>query len=149
MRGGPVVRIEHSTDIAAERVAVYALIAEPRRRPEWLSELRAVDAPPGPARAGDTFTGMPHAFLHEVIGRSEVEVAEPPDRLVEMIVIGVRIRSSWSLEETASGTRVIGTMDVEVPSGPLAPIERVVLRWWLGRMQKRSLGRLRDLVARA
>lgn len=141
------MRIEHESTVRADPAATYGLIADASRRPEWLTELREVDVPPGPVHQGQVFSGRSRAFAHEVAGLSHILEAQDGASLTEHVVVGVGLRSTWTVTTAAgAGTRVHHRLDIDAPGGLLAPLERVVLRWWLGRMQRRSLAALARLV---
>ena len=138
----------HSEVVPAPPGAVYALLAEPARRPQWMTELKRVEAPdaPRPVEVGDRFEGVSSILFHDFIGVSEVTVAQPPNRLDEDVVIGARFTSTWELSETAEGrTRVHHGLEVQFPGGPFSWIERLVLRRRLERMQRQSLVNLARL----
>ena len=133
------LRIEH--DVVVKRAsseALFAFVAEPTRRPEWLPELNSVE-PITESR----FAGRSALFGHEFAGESEVVRSETPEVLSERVVIGARFTSTWTFEPTAEGgTRVRHEIALDAPSGPLGRISRRVLRWRLRRMQRESLAAL-------
>jgi len=77
-------------------VYVYAVLADLSSRPNWLAELRHVDAPPGPATAGTRFTGESSLLFHDFAGVSEVVIAEPGKALEEHVLLGARMVSRWT-----------------------------------------------------
>jgi len=116
------------------------VLADLSSRPNWLAELRQVDAPPGPAAVGTRFTGESSLLFHDFAGVSEVVVAEPGRALEEHVVLGARMVSRWTLDrDGATRTRVTHVIDIDFPTGPLGRIERWVLRRRLGQLQRRSL----------
>lgn len=135
-------RIEQSAAVAATPAEVYAVLADIARRPEWLTELRQVDAPAGPVEVGTRFTAQPSMMLHHMVGVSEVVRAEPGQALVEEIYVGARFRSEWELEPAEGGTVVRHRMTFEFPGGPLSRLERWVMRRRVTAMQKKSLAAL-------
>lgn len=139
--------VAHSSDVPAGPAEAWTVVADPARRPEWMTELARVDAAPGLLHVGDRFTGKSSILLHDFIGASEVKVADPGRSLVEEVVIGARFTSHWALAVAAGGgTTVNHTIDIDFPAGPFSPIERWVLRRRLSRMQKVSLGKLRRML---
>lgn len=126
----------------ADPAAIFPYLAEPQRRPQWLVELRQVEAPPGPVHPDEVFSGRSRAFAHEMTGLSHILDVDEDVSLTEHVVVGVGLRSTWTLTADAGATRVHHRLDIDAPGGVLAPIERVVLKWWLGRMQRRSLAAL-------
>lgn len=139
-----MLRVERTAVVGAAPGAVYDVLADIARRPEWLHELRRVEAPHGPVEVGTRFTGTSSLFLHEFVGESEVMRVEPGRALAERIVLGVRLASEWELTATEGGTLVRHCLVVELPGGPLSRLERWVLRRRLAAMQKSSLTALRS-----
>ncbi len=133
--------------VGADPGAVYAVLADLSSRPEWLSELRRVDAPPGPAVEGTRFTGQSSLLFHDFAGASEVVAAEPGKVLEEHVVLGASMTSRWTLEQDGgSTTRVTHVIDIDFPAGPLGRLERWVLRHRLAQLQRRSLATLADVA---
>lgn len=129
--------------VGADTGAVYAVLADLRSRPDWLAELRTVNAPPGRATTGTRFTGESSLLFHNFAGVSEVVVAEPGKALEEHVLLGARMVSRWTLErDGATRTRVTHVIDIDFPTGPLGRIERWVLRRRLGQLQRHSLAAL-------
>ena len=134
--------VDHTTAVPAPPEEVWAVLADPRTRPSWMTELVEVDASPGPVAVGDRFNGRSSILFHDFIGSSEVTAAEPGRHLAEEVVIGARFVSRWEVTATDEGAEVHHTIDVEFPSGPFSPLERWVLRRRLLRMQRQSLANL-------
>lgn len=132
----------HSKEVPAPPETVYALLAQPAQRPQWMTELKTVEVQgaPRPVEVGDRFEGVSSILFHDFIGVSEVKAAQPPTLLGEDVVIGARFTSTWELTETAVGrTRVHHVLEVQFPGGPFSWIERQILRRRLERMQRQSL----------
>ena len=139
-------RIEQSAAVTATPAEVYAVIADIARRPEWLTELRQVEAPDGPVEVGTRFTAQPTVLMHHLRGVSEVVRAESGHALAEEIHVGVRFLSEWELSPSPDGgTTVRHCMTVDFPGGPLSRLERWVLRRRVAAMQKASLANLTRL----
>jgi uncharacterized protein YndB with AHSA1/START domain len=123
--------------------ALFAVVADPARRPQWLAELQEVDALPGPATTGTRFTGRSSVLMHDFIGDSEVVRADAPHVLSEQVVIGARLTSTWTFEPVGdaggAGTRVVHRIEIDYPRGPFAWLETRVLAWRLRRTQRQSL----------
>lgn len=142
------VSVDHVREVAAEPDAVWALVADASRRPGWMTELRRVDAPPGPVEEGDRFVGESSILFHDFVGASEVTAANAGKLLVEEVVIGARFVSRWEVTPAGPGrTTVRHSIDVEFPAGPFSAIERWVLRRRLLRMQRASLQNLSSRFA--
>ena len=115
--------------------ALFAFVADPSRRPDWLPELQSVEA-----IEDGRFAGRSALFGHEFVGESEVMRAEEPTVIAERVVIGARFTSTWTFEPAADGTtRVRHEIALDAPSGPLGRVSRRVLQWRLRRMQRASL----------
>lgn len=140
------MRIERAVTVAADPGRVYEVVADIARRPEWLQELRRVDAPEGPIEVGTRFTGVSSLLFHQFVGESEVVRVEPDRVLAERIVVGTRLTSEWELTPTANGTTVRHCLVIELPGGPLSALERWVLRRRMASMQKASLAALAKLL---
>ena len=137
------ISIDYASDVPASPEAVWSLIADPSSRPSWMTELRKVEAAPGPVTVGDRFTGQSSILLHDFIGESKITDAEPGHLLAEEVVIGARFVSRWTVAPAGGGgSNVRHTIEVEFPSGPFSPLERWVLRWRLMRMQKSTMAKL-------
>ncbi len=141
------VFVDQSSAVTATPDEVWACIADPSIRPGWMTELRRVEATPGPVSVGDRFTGQSSILLHDFIGSSEVTEAEPGRLLTEEVVIGARFVSRWEVVAEGRGTRVRHVIDVQFPAGPFSAIERWVLRRRLMQMQRTSLRNLADRFA--
>lgn len=144
----PPLSVAHEHLVAASADVVWRLIADPTQRPSWMTELRRVDAAPGPVAVGDRFVGESSILFHGFIGASEVTAAEPGARLTEEVVIGARFVSRWDLvpADDGEGTVVRHSIDVDFPAGPFSAIERWVLRRRLLRMQRASMRNLASRV---
>jgi uncharacterized protein YndB with AHSA1/START domain len=138
------ISVEHVEQVEATPEEVWALVADASRRPDWMTELKKVDAPPGPVAVGDRFEGESSILLHDFIGASTVLEADRDRLLREEVVIGARFWSRWEITPSAdgAGARVHHTIDVDFPAGPFSPLERWVLRRRLLRMQRASLRNL-------
>jgi uncharacterized membrane protein len=140
-------RVEHTTEVAASPQEVYEVIADIARRPDWLTELRQVEAPAGSVEVGTRFTAQPSMLLHHLPGVSEVVRAEPGRVLAEQIHVGARFVSEWELSPSPDGrgTVVRHCMTVDFPGGPFSRIERWFFTRRVAAMQKASLANLRRL----
>jgi uncharacterized protein YndB with AHSA1/START domain len=129
--------------------AVWAAVADVRRRPAWLAELRRVDDGEGPAEPGTRFTGQASLLGHDLLGHGVVHEAEVGRVLVEEIVLGARLVSTWTFEAEGDGTRTrVGhALVIDYPRGPLGGLERWLVRRRLARMQRTSLAALASLAA--
>ena len=131
----------------AEADVVYAAVADLRQRPHWLTEMSDVDAPATPAEPGTRFTATSSLLLHSFHGASDVREADGVSRLSEEVHLGARFRSTWTVEPSPGGSVLRHRIELDLPTGPLGWLARIVLGWRLRRMSRRSLhllaGRLR------
>jgi hypothetical protein len=86
-----------------------------------------------------SFVGEASLLGHDFVGRADVRRCEPGRALVEEIVLGARLVSTWVFEPVDTGTRVAHTLAIDFPGGPFGRIERWVLGRRLARLQRRSL----------
>jgi uncharacterized protein YndB with AHSA1/START domain len=132
------LRLERSVTVGAPPSVVYGLLADIGRRPEWLAELRRVQAPTEPVEVGTRFEGQSSLLFHDFVGTSEVVRADPGRTLAEQVYLGARFVSAWELDATAGGTTLRHTVTIDFPDGPLGRLERWVLRRRMGRLQQKS-----------
>lgn len=143
----PRVELEHRRAVRASADDIYRLIADARRRSEWMVELTDTHGAQSPVRSGDRFDGDARFLGHTFLGRSEVDDAVPAERVAETVVIGARFTSEWSLHDAGDGrTEVVHRIAIDFPRGPLGWAMRVLLSWRLRWMQRTSLRRLARLV---
>jgi uncharacterized protein YndB with AHSA1/START domain len=127
--------------------ALFTVVADPTRRPQWLAELQEVDAPSGEAVTGTRFSGRSSVLFHDFIGDSEVISAEHGRELTEQVVIGARFTSTWTFEPVGDGTRVVHRIEIDYPGGPFSWLEKRLLAWRLRRTQRQSLAALASYVS--
>jgi hypothetical protein len=145
-----MMRIETSATMPAPADAVYAAVADLRGRPRWLTEMSDVDAPPSPATAGTHFTARSSLLLHSFHGASAVEEADGRSRFREEVHLGARFKSEWTIEPAAAGAVVLRhTIDLDLPSGPLGWLARVMLGRRLRQMSRRSQALLAEQLSRS
>ena len=118
--------------------AAYALIANAKRRPEWMPELDETNNAPTNLQVGDRFDAATTVLMHTVAGQSEVTEADGSTTISERVIVGVAFTSTWRI----NGSTVEHTIDVDLPRGPFRWFEGQVLKWRLQRMQRRSLANL-------
>lgn len=129
--------------LPAPPFAVYDVVADIGRRPQWLRELQLVDTPTKTAVVGVRFEGVSTLLGHTFHGVAHVVRAQRGEILAERVHIGGCFTSEWTFEATADGgTRVCHTMEVELPGGPLRWLERLVLRRRVRELQRSGLAAL-------
>jgi hypothetical protein len=139
----------HTVRIAAPAADVYARIADPRRRSEWLPELDGTsDVPERPLQEGDAFIGYPVLLGHRLVGRSSVVAADHDAcRLEERVVVGASFRTAWTVAEVDGGCVVTQEIAFDFPRGAVGRVERWVLDRYAARMQRAGLERLARTAA--
>ena len=140
------MRVERSIVVPADAKAVYEVVADLNRRPQWLHELKEVDSAVPQAEEGLRFVGRSSVLRHDFLGTSEVTRAEPGEALAEEVYLGARFTSEWTFEPAEGGTRVRHRIDIDFPSGPLGALARLLLRRRLASMQRSSLAALQRSV---
>ena len=143
------LELNAQTELEVPPTAAYAVIADLRRRPDWMVEIGDVDVAAGQtATPGLRFDASATLLGHTFLGRSEIQIADPGVAIEEQVVIGARFTSRWTFEANASGHTVLTHhISVDYPGGVLGRIERVLLSLRLRRMQRQSLRQLTKLVA--
>jgi hypothetical protein len=136
------VLIETESTIPAAPERVYRAVADARDRPQWLTEMSDVDAPEGPVQPGTRFTATSSLLLHSFHGASEVHEADGISRVSEEVHLGARFHSTWTIVPSPTGSVLRHRIELDLPTGPLGWLARVVLGRRLRRMSQRSLGLL-------
>jgi len=137
------ISVDYASDMPGSPDEVWSVIADASTRPSWMTELRKVDATPGPVAVGDRFRGQSSILLHDFIGESTITDASAGRLLAEEVIIGARFVSRWTVTPAPSGgSNVRHTIEVEFPSGPFSRIERWALRRRLLMMQKSTMAKL-------
>lgn len=118
-------RISRGVDIAAPLEVCWELNADATRLTEWNpSVLEVRDVTGRLDRVGTTYTGVIRAMGQRFAGHNRVTRVEP-GRLIETEgtgVAGARARVRVTFEPRGTLTRVIVTIDYELPGGPLGAI---------------------------
>ncbi len=109
----------HTLTIAAAPVAVFALLTDFSRHPEWVSELEEIaQTSEGPVGAGTTFTQRAQVKGHSVTVVSTVKEHTPPHTLAYTNIAGP-VTSLWRYLITPldNGTQL--SISVDLNTGPL------------------------------
>ena len=120
--------------------AIISRILQPASWPEWQSEI-ITTGPPGILKSGDTVEGRARLLGFEVEGRSTAVVAEG-GVFEEDVIVGVRMRVRYEVEETDAGTRVTRRLTAALPRGFNGKLLSFFLKRRLTRMQSGVLDRL-------
>lgn len=121
----------------AERVA--ELLCSPSTWPAWQGEIVSVDRD-GRVRKGDVVRGRASMLGFTVWGHSEITGDAPA--FDEEVIVGVRMRVTYELEDTGGTTTVVHRLRAELPGGPLGRLLSLFLRRRLRRMQAETLAAL-------
>jgi Polyketide cyclase / dehydrase and lipid transport len=124
------VRLVVNTTLDATREALFDIISDPRRRPEWQSSLASVHvSTEGPPGLGTAWYELTRGGL-----RFDLEITEfeRPVRWAEQArgrIANARLAVSLDEEPSASSTRVVVYVEVDF-KGPLklaAPLVRLLM----------------------
>jgi hypothetical protein len=104
---------EESVDVAASPDAVWAIVSDPARTPEWSPVCRRVEwVPParGPA-AGARFRGHNQLRLFRWTRECEITEWEPTTTIAFHTLLGNRVSTRWRyrVEPVTGGTRLTET----------------------------------------
>lgn len=137
-------------EVGAERVArckpdvVIRHLLDSSRWPEWQPEIVATIGPER-VRVGDVVRGHAELLGFGVAGRAAIEEV-PEDGLVEDVLVGVRMRVSYQVDQRRDGCLVRATIVTEAPTGISGRVLGFLLRRRLRRMQITALDRLARLA---
>lgn len=120
--------------------SVMQRVLDPSTWPSWQPEIISTE---GPAKLGegDVVTGRARLLGFDVQGTSLTTAAEEKE-FVEDVVVGVRMRVFYRVEESEQGSLVTRRLEADMPTGFSGRILAVFLRWRLRRMQDRVLDAL-------
>ena len=120
--------------------ALMARIRTPASWPEWQSEILATEGPAW-ADEGDVVAGKASMLGFEVDGQSHTVKANDTE-YIEDVVVGVGMRVVYSVEETATGSRLTHRLECDLPGGPLGTVLSFFLRRRFVKMERELLKRL-------
>ncbi len=115
-------------------------IRRPATWPQWQSEILSVGGPEE-LRLGDEVEGRARLAGFEVQGRS-VTTEIGPDVMVEDVLVGVRMKVLYRVEETSQGSLITRRLEAYLPRGFAGRILSLILIPRLRRMQEKVLDRL-------
>lgn len=121
-------------------------VRRPATWPEWQSEIVAVDGSQI-LDEGDVVDGDARLLGFDVTGRSTV-LKVAGDAFEEDVIVGVRMRVSYRVTPTASGSTITHRIKADLPSGIAGSVLSLLLGWRLKRMQKSLLAALSEQAAR-
>ncbi len=120
------------------------VLTDPSTWPRWQSEI-LVTRGPVPLVEGDEVEGRARLLGFHVDGRSKT-VAADPTSFVEDVIVGVRMRVEYEIDERPHGTTVTRVLTTSLPGGLSGWVLSFLLKRRLKAMQK---GVLEALVAQA
>lgn len=137
---------EASVPSQASPSDVIRYVRSPATWPKWQSEIVAVDGS-GTVREGDVVDGDARLLGFDVTGRSSV-VKVTGDAFEEDVIVGVRMRVSYAVSPTASGSTITHRIQADLPSGIAGSVLSFLLSLRLKRMQRNLLAALSHQAAR-
>ncbi|MDQ3940137.1 MAG: SRPBCC family protein [Actinomycetota bacterium] len=132
--------IEHMRTARCSPDAIMSRILEPSSWPEWQSEI-VTTGPPGTLKPGDAVEGRARLLGFEVDGRSSAIVVAQ-GVFEEDVIVGVRMRVRYEVEEAPEGARVTRRLTAVLPRGVNGRLLSFFLKRRLRKMQTGVLDRL-------
>ena len=144
-----MAHIERTIEIEAPPAAVFALLTDLSRLPDWSTTSDAVEsAPEAPLAVGDTFRQT-----IRLVGRSlttdwrVVELVRPDRIAYEATAEGGRLRMEQDVRIAGSGSRVELDLEYELPGGLIGELlDRSYVERRLEREADHSLQNLKELL---
>jgi Polyketide cyclase / dehydrase and lipid transport len=119
---------------------VMSLILDPASWSSWQSEIVVAEGPKQ-AGSGSVARGRARLLGFAVHGHSTAVEVEPATYDHDVIV-GVRMRVRYRVDETENGTLITHRMSADLPGGLSGRLLSLFLRGRLRRLQKRALANL-------
>lgn len=114
------MRLHGEIDVGAPAARVFEVISTPERLPEWNpAAARARRIGDGPIGHGSRAAMVGLVLGQEIQSETEVVRFEPPRAFVTRAVRGPRIQTTFTLEPTAMGCRVVSDVEGDMPGGRL------------------------------
>ena len=124
-----------------------ARVLSPKTWPQWQSEIIATEGAEF-IDEGDVVDGDARLLGFDVTGRSST-VAVSPESVDEDVIVGVRMRVSYSVAPAGSGSIVTHRIEADLPTGLAGSLLSLLLSWRLKKMQKTLLIALADQAGQA
>jgi hypothetical protein len=115
-------------------------VLDPSTWPSWQPEIISTEGPEK-LDEGDVVTGRAR-LLGFTVGGTSLTTSADEKEFVEDVVVGVRMRVIYRVEELEQGSLVTRRLAADMPTGFSGRILAVLLRWRLRRMQDRVLDAL-------
>jgi uncharacterized protein YndB with AHSA1/START domain len=140
------IDVDVSRSIAASPDAVWAVLADLKRLPEWLEFADAVDAASGPAEPGATYTVKPHKSYEPTTHWQVAEVEAPVRQLhtSEMPIIS-GVRSELQLTPSGDGVTV-RVHWTGIPKGVMGKVMSGTMQKRITQNWQRSLEKLEGVA---
>lgn len=135
-------QIAASSPSAASTSRVVDYVRRRETWPQWQSEIQGTRGP-DLLNEGDVVDGDARLLGFDVTGRSAV-VKISDDTFTEDVIVGVRMRVSYSVAPTPSGSIVTHRMEADLPAGLAGSVLSLFLGWRLKKMQKNLLAALAE-----
>jgi hypothetical protein len=136
------LRLEDSVVSRADAGTVIRHVRTPRTWPAWQSEILAVEGPEL-LEEGDVVHGDARLLGFDVDGRSDA-LYVGDSRFEEEVIVGVRMRITYEVRPTPTGSVITHRMDADLPTGIAGSLLSLMLGWRLKRMQTKLLAALSD-----
>jgi Polyketide cyclase / dehydrase and lipid transport len=144
MRPSRVFEISHSRMADCSPDLLIKRILDPATWPEWQPEIISMEAS-GPLDEGTSVDGRARLLGFEVDGRSTT-VASDEHSYEEDVLVGVRMRVRYEVEQTPTGAKVTRRLTAYLPGGVSGRVLSFFLKRRLRAMQ---VGVLESLVDQA
>ena len=146
----PQKNVAATFEVGAERVAkckpdvIVRHLLDASHWPQWQPEIVATVGPER-VQVGDVVRGHADLLGFGVAGQAAISEV-PHDGLVEDVLVGVRMRVTYQVEEHRDECLVRATIVTEAPTGISGRVLGFLLRRRLRRMQVTALDRLTRLA---
>ncbi len=142
------MRVERQLVMKADRKAVWDLLSDPDRYPDFMSNLeRWETVTAGPAEIGSRYTVHWKVGAAPVGGVIELVEFDSARDLAWISITGVSIRGRFRLRDAGSGgTKVTFRLAYQSPGGLLGLLADRLASRQVGRTLSASLGNLKEIV---
>ncbi len=142
------MRVERQLVMKADRKAVWDLLSDPDRYPDFMSNLeRWETVTEGPAEIGSRYTVHWKVGAAPVGGVIELVEFDSARDLAWISITGVSIRGRFRLRDAGSGgTKVTFRLAYQSPGGLLGLLADRLASRQVGRTLSASLGNLKEIV---
>ncbi len=121
-------------------------VRDPSTWPQWQSEILATDGSEE-VEPGDVVQGDARLLGFDVTGHSSILRASA-DVLEEEVVVGVRMRVTYSVTPAPGGSVITHRIEADLPTGLAGSLLSLLLRLRLRKMQRSLLAALSEQARR-